>query len=109
MYRTQEGCAIRRAGEVEMDTPIKAKPAADLRDYLAEERTFLAWIRTSIALMAIRLCGGAFRDFRERAPHDEPRVRHSAPRALPLVWNGAYRDRRNRKSLFCTALYAPGW
>ena len=34
-----------------MDTPIKAKPAADLRDYLAEERTFLAWIRTGIALM----------------------------------------------------------
>src|SRR5258708_31240961 len=26
-----EGCAIRRAGEVEMDTPIKAKPAPDLR------------------------------------------------------------------------------
>jgi putative membrane protein len=24
---------------------------ADLRDYLAEERTFLAWIRTGIALM----------------------------------------------------------
>jgi uncharacterized membrane protein YidH (DUF202 family) len=37
--------AIRRAGEVEMDAPIKAKPAADLRDYLAEERAFLAWIR----------------------------------------------------------------
>jgi putative membrane protein len=50
-YRTPEGCAIRRAGEVEMDTPIEAKPAADLRNYLAEERTFLAWIRTGIALM----------------------------------------------------------
>jgi putative membrane protein len=35
-----------------MDAPIKLKPAADLRDYLAEERTFLAWIRTGIALMA---------------------------------------------------------
>ena len=34
-----------------MDTPIKARPAADLRDYLAEERTFLAWIRTGITLM----------------------------------------------------------
>jgi putative membrane protein len=51
MYRTPEGCAIRRAGEVEMDTPIKVKPVADLRDYLAEERTFLAWIRTGISLM----------------------------------------------------------
>ena len=35
-----------------MDAPTKGKPAADLRDYLAEERTFLAWIRTGIALMA---------------------------------------------------------
>ena len=34
-----------------MDTPIKAKSAADLRDYLAEERTFLGWVRTGIALM----------------------------------------------------------
>jgi putative membrane protein len=34
-----------------MDTPAEKKPAADLRDYLAEERTFLAWIRTSLTLM----------------------------------------------------------
>jgi putative membrane protein len=34
-----------------MDAPVKGKPVADLRDYLAEERTFLAWIRTGIALM----------------------------------------------------------
>jgi putative membrane protein len=34
-----------------MDTPVREKPAADLRDYLAEERTFLAWIRTGLTLM----------------------------------------------------------
>jgi len=34
-----------------MDTTIGEKPAADLRDYLAEERTFLAWIRTGLTLM----------------------------------------------------------
>ncbi len=34
-----------------MDIPIKEKSVADLRDYLAEERTFLAWIRTGIAFM----------------------------------------------------------
>jgi putative membrane protein len=34
-----------------MHTTEERKPAADLRDYLAEERTFLAWIRTSLALM----------------------------------------------------------
>ena len=34
-----------------METPIGRQPGADLRDYLAEERTFLAWIRTGLALM----------------------------------------------------------
>jgi putative membrane protein len=30
---------------------MEAKPVVELRDHLAEERTFLAWIRTGIALM----------------------------------------------------------
>ena len=34
-----------------MDTPLGDKSGADLRDYLAEERTFLAWIRTGLTLM----------------------------------------------------------
>jgi uncharacterized protein (DUF302 family)/uncharacterized membrane protein YidH (DUF202 family) len=34
-----------------MDAPTEAKPRADLRDYLAAERTFLAWVRTGLALM----------------------------------------------------------
>jgi putative membrane protein len=34
-----------------MDALPPEKPAADLRDYLAEERTFLAWIRTGLTLM----------------------------------------------------------
>jgi putative membrane protein len=31
--------------------PTETKATADLRDYLAAERTFLAWIRTGLALM----------------------------------------------------------
>ena len=34
-----------------METSAVNKPAAELRDYLAEERTFLAWIRTGLTLM----------------------------------------------------------
>jgi Domain of unknown function (DUF202) len=46
------GSAMRSVvGFAEMDAPIKRGSVADLRDYLAEERTFLAWFRTSIALM----------------------------------------------------------
>jgi putative membrane protein len=49
-----------------MDTSIKAKPAADLRDYLAEERTFLAWIRTGIALMGFGFVVARFGIFLEQ-------------------------------------------
>jgi uncharacterized protein (DUF302 family)/uncharacterized membrane protein YidH (DUF202 family) len=34
-----------------MDAPTEMRQRADLRDYLAAERTFLAWIRTGLALM----------------------------------------------------------
>jgi putative membrane protein len=34
-----------------MDRPIQDQREADARDYLAEERTFLAWIRTGLTLM----------------------------------------------------------
>ncbi|MDB4955800.1 MAG: hypothetical protein JWO36_3369 [Myxococcales bacterium] len=34
-----------------MEPPIGAEPAVEVRDYLAEERTFLAWIRTGLAVM----------------------------------------------------------
>ena len=38
-------------GDSKMDAPTKMTQRADLRDYLAAERTFLAWIRTGLALM----------------------------------------------------------
>ena len=34
-----------------MDGPIEGEPHAALSDYLAAERTVLAWIRTGLALM----------------------------------------------------------
>jgi putative membrane protein len=49
-----------------MDTPIKAKPTPDQRDYLAEERTFLGWIRTAIALMGFGFVAARFGIFLEQ-------------------------------------------
>ena len=34
-----------------MDAPMEISQKAELRDYLAAERTSLAWIRTELALM----------------------------------------------------------
>jgi uncharacterized membrane protein YidH (DUF202 family) len=60
-----------------MDTPVKPESAADLRDYLAGERTFLAWIRTGLALMGFGFVLAHFGIFA-----DEPglsQVGNSAP------------------------------
>src|SRR3981189_295150 len=70
-----------------MDAPIKEKPVADLRDYLAEERTFLAWIRTGIALMGFGFVVAHFGLFA-----DEPAAVQHAPgtRSHELsLWFGA--------------------
>jgi putative membrane protein len=69
-----------------MDTSIVQESAADLRDYLAQERTFLAWIRTGIALTGFGLVVAQFQLF------DEPRI---APHMTavhphgPSLWFGA--------------------
>jgi putative membrane protein len=44
----------------EKHTLIPAKPAADLRDYLAGERTFLAWLRTGTGLMGFGFVAARF-------------------------------------------------
>jgi len=40
-----------------MFAPTDVKGKADLADYLAAERTFLAWVRTGPALMGFVFCG----------------------------------------------------
>jgi putative membrane protein len=71
--------------EGEMDTPIKLNPVADLRDYLAEERTFLAWIRTGIALMGF---GFVVARFGGDQPHMTQQTLAGQPHELSL-WFGA--------------------
>ena len=69
-----------------MDTPIKGRPVADLRDYLAEERTFLAWIRTGIALMGLGLVVAHFELFADE-PHITQHASGVHPHA-PSLWFG---------------------
>jgi len=45
---------------------METKPRADLRDYLAAERTFLAWIRTGLALMGFGFVVARFGLFLEQ-------------------------------------------
>jgi putative membrane protein len=72
--------------EVEVDTSIKGEPVADLRDYLAEERTFLAWIRTGIALMVFGLAVARFELFADE-PHMTQHVSSVQPHELS-AWFG---------------------
>jgi putative membrane protein len=72
--------------EGEMDASIKEKPMADLRDYLAEERTFLAWIRTGIALMGFGFVVAHFGIFADE-PHMTQHAAGAQPHELSL-WFG---------------------
>jgi putative membrane protein len=76
-----------RSCEVEVDTAGEGKPVGDLRDYLAGERTFLAWLRTGIGLMGFGFVAAHFELFA-----DEPHVTQYASgfqtHGLPL-WFGA--------------------
>jgi putative membrane protein len=60
---------------------------ADLRDYLAEERTILAWVRTGVALMGFGLVVAHFGIF-EDALHMTGHASGVQPHELSL-WFGA--------------------
>jgi putative membrane protein len=68
----------------EMD--ITSKPVTDLRVYLAQERTFLAWIRTGIALMGFGLVVAHFELFADQ-PHITQSASGVAPHR-PSLWFG---------------------
>lgn len=78
----------------------EAKGQSDIRDYLANERTFLSWIRTSIGIMAFGFVIEKFALFIEKislflnVPSDEshnfsPSVESSSVFGITLVALGA--------------------
>jgi putative membrane protein len=68
-----------------MDSRSSEKPIRDLRDHLAEERTFLAWIRTGIALIGLGFVIARFGPLAQ-----EPRVaQHASGAHIELaLWFG---------------------
>ena len=69
-----------------MDTPTEMKQRADLRDYLAAERTFLAWIRTGLALMGFGFVVARFGLFLQQL-----QIAQQTPTGQPLglsLWFG---------------------
>jgi putative membrane protein len=65
---------------------VISKPVTDLRVYLAQERTFLAWIRTGIALMGFGLVVAHFQLFADQ-PHIAQRTSGVDPHG-PSLWFG---------------------
>ena len=70
-----------------MEIPLKVRPVAQLRDYLAEERTFLAWIRTAVALMGFGFVVARFGIFGDQ-PHIPQQFAAGQPHELS-PWFGA--------------------
>jgi putative membrane protein len=76
-----------------MNQPPAIEPKADLRDYLAAERTFLAWIRTGIALMGFGFVVARFGLFLKR---------------LDMLGNARPKSSHGLSLWFGTALLATG-
>jgi putative membrane protein len=75
-----------QSSEAEMISPVKETPVTDLRIYFAGERTFLAWIRTGIALMGFGFVVAHFGVFA-----DEPHMTQHASGVRPhefSLWFG---------------------
>jgi putative membrane protein len=78
----------RQSSGAEMDIPITSKPVTDLRVYLAQERTFLAWIRTGIALMGFGLVVAHFELFADK-PYIAQHTSGGGPHGPSLLFGTA--------------------
>jgi len=65
-----------------MDAPTKPTQKADIRDYLAAERTLLAWIRTGLALTGFGFVMARFGVFLQQLQATQ----HTAVQSYGLSW-----------------------
>ena len=52
--------AVETAAEIASSGPVAADPDSRARTHLANERTFLAWLRTGLSLIAVGLAAANF-------------------------------------------------
>lgn len=71
-----------------MDTPKNAAKNAHVSDHLANERTLLAWIRTSIAVIALGIAINRFSLFLMEINQVVPEVRSAANRHVAALGAG---------------------
>jgi len=91
-----------------MDTTTDLRRRADLRDYLAAERTLLAWVRTGLALMGLGFVVARFGLFVQQLEVVPARAAGILARALAVVWHRADRCRSGGEFLFCLAAHTAG-
>ena len=84
--------------------PAEATPKASLADYLAAERTLLAWIRTGLALMGFGFVLARFALFPAATPLVTDRPPAGALGVFALVGDGADHRRGDRE---CVCRMAP--
>ena len=93
---------------MKMDAPTEIKPKAALSDYLAAERTLLAWIRTGLALMGFGFVVARFGLFLQQTASHAARPGRAVLRIIALVRHGADRTWSNDECLCRVASPAVG-
>ena len=91
-----------------MDGPAEGNPNAALSDYLAAERTLLAWIRTGLALMGFGFVVARFGLFLQELQAASENHLDPSVRPLAVVWHCADRSGSDRKFICGMAACAIG-
>lgn len=91
-----------------MDGSAPTPQKAGVSDYLAAERTLLAWIRTGLAMMAIRVCGGALRTLPPANPGHADFFLRTALRVVSVVRHSTDCRWSHRERLCGMAPYSIG-